>query len=284
MQSEMMKRASELLADGTVVRVLGWKNGEFVYDPTPAVFDSAEALEKDFVYHDFCGSNLSKYLIKLSKLDGKTLVFLKPCDSYSFNQLLTEHRIKRENVYIIGIPCDGKLDAEKVRDAGAEGILGITTDGDTVKVDTMYGEVSVAKKDCLLERCEVCKSHKVVVYDEMLGENGEENPESGRFDMVEKLEAMTCVCSVGLDMIAIPGKTKATTISGIIADEMAIGMVNQKTTAVRVIPVVGKDVGDMAEFGGLLGYAPIMPVNEFDCSAFVNRKGRIPAPVHSFKN
>ena len=284
MQSEMMKRASELLADGTVVRVLGWKNGEFVYDPTPAVFDSAEALEKDFVYHDFCGSNLSKYLIKLSKLDGKTLVFLKPCDSYSFNQLLTEHRIKRENVYIIGIPCDGKLDAEKVRDAGAEGILGITTDGDTVKVDTMYGEVSVAKKDCLLERCEVCKSHKVVVYDEMLGENGEENPESGRFDMVEKLEAMTCVCSVGLDMIAIPGNTKATTISGIIADEMAIGMVNQKTTAVRVIPVVGKDVGDMAEFGGLLGYAPIMPVNEFDCSAFVNRKGRIPAPIHSFKN
>ena len=87
---------------------------------------------------------------------------------------------------------------------------------------------------------------------------------------IEKLEAMTCVCSVGLDMIAIPGKTKATTISGIIADEMAIGMVNQKTTAVRVIPVVGKDVGDMAEFGGLLGYAPIMPVNEFDCSAFVN--------------
>ncbi|MGN0333207.1 MAG: PFL family protein [Lachnospiraceae bacterium] len=101
---------------------------------------------------------------------------------------------------------------------------------------------------------------------------------------LEKLEAMTCVCSVGLDMIAIPGKTKASTISGIIADEMAIGMVNQKTTAVRLIPVIGKDVGDTAEFGGLLGYAPIMPVNEFDCSAFINRKGRIPAPIHSFKN
>ncbi len=101
---------------------------------------------------------------------------------------------------------------------------------------------------------------------------------------LEKLEAMTCVCSVGLDMIAIPGKTKATTISGIIADEMAIGMVNQKTTAVRLIPVIGKDVGETAEFGGLLGYAPIIPVNEFDCSAFVNRKGRIPAPIHSFKN
>lgn len=101
---------------------------------------------------------------------------------------------------------------------------------------------------------------------------------------IEKLEAMTCVCSVGLDMIAIPGDTKATTISGIIADEMAIGMVNQKTTAVRVIPVVGKGVGEIVEFGGLLGSAPIMPVNQFSCDAFVNRKGRIPAPIHSFKN
>ncbi len=101
---------------------------------------------------------------------------------------------------------------------------------------------------------------------------------------LEKLEAMTCVCSVGLDMIAIPGNTKATTISGIIADEMAIGMVNQKTTAVRIIPVIGKAVGETVEFGGLLGYAPIMPVNSFSCDAFVNRGGRIPAPIHSFKN
>ena len=101
---------------------------------------------------------------------------------------------------------------------------------------------------------------------------------------LEKLEAMTCVCSVGLDMIAIPGDTKATTISGIIADEMAIGMINQKTTAVRLIPVIGKGVGEIVEFGGLLGYAPVMPVNQFSCDAFVNRKGRIPAPVHSFKN
>ena len=101
---------------------------------------------------------------------------------------------------------------------------------------------------------------------------------------LEKLEAMTCVCSVGLDMIAIPGDTKATTISGIIADEMAIGMINQKTTAVRLIPAIGKKVGDKVEFGGLFGYAPIMPVNQISCDAFVNRKGRIPAPVHSFKN
>ena len=101
---------------------------------------------------------------------------------------------------------------------------------------------------------------------------------------IEKLEAMTCVCSVGLDMIAIPGDTPATTISGMIADEAAIGMINQKTTAVRVIPAAGKKVGDIVDFGGLLGYAPIMPVNTFACDAFVNRVGRIPAPVHSFKN
>ena len=101
---------------------------------------------------------------------------------------------------------------------------------------------------------------------------------------LEKLEAMTCVCSVGMDMIAIPGDTKATTISGMIADEMAIGMINQKTTAVRLIPVIGKTVGDTVEFGGLLGYAPVMPVNKFGCEAFVNRGGRIPAPIHSFKN
>ena len=101
---------------------------------------------------------------------------------------------------------------------------------------------------------------------------------------IEKLEAMTCVCSVGLDMIAIPGDTPATTIAGIIADESAIGMINQKTTAVRIIPVIGKSVGDTVEFGGLLGYAPIMPVNTFNCDRLVNRGGRIPAPIHSFKN
>ncbi len=101
---------------------------------------------------------------------------------------------------------------------------------------------------------------------------------------LEKLEAMTCVCSVGLDMIAIPGDTKATTISGIIADEMALGMINQKTTAARLIPVIGKGVGETVEFGGLFGYAPIMKVNPYSCDAFINRGGRIPAPIHSFKN
>jgi uncharacterized protein (UPF0210 family) len=101
---------------------------------------------------------------------------------------------------------------------------------------------------------------------------------------LEKLEAMTCVCSVGIDMAAIPGDTSADTISGIILDEMAIGMINGKTTAVRVIPVIGRKIGETARFGGLLGEAPVMAVNGFSCSDFVRRGGRIPAPIHSFKN
>ena len=107
--------------------------------------------------------------------------------------------------------------------------------------------------------------------------------EAGKITL-DKLEAMTCVCSVGLDMIAIPGDTEATTISGIIADEISIGVVNNKTTAVRVIPVWGKGVGEMAEFGGLLGYAPIIPLKKESCADFINRGGRIPAPIHSLKN
>ena len=101
---------------------------------------------------------------------------------------------------------------------------------------------------------------------------------------IEKLEAMTCVCSVGLDMIAVPGTTTPATISGIIADEAAIGVINNKTTAVRIIPVIGKDVGDSIEMGGLLGTAPVMPVSRYSCEDFVARGGRIPAPIHSMKN
>ncbi len=101
---------------------------------------------------------------------------------------------------------------------------------------------------------------------------------------LDKLEAMTCVCSVGLDMIAVPGDTSAETISAIIADEAAIGMINTKTTAVRIIPVEGKGVGEEVTFGGLLGEAPIMAVNPFGSSLFINRGGRIPAPIHSLRN
>ena len=101
---------------------------------------------------------------------------------------------------------------------------------------------------------------------------------------LDKLEAMTCVCSVGLDMIAVPGSTSAETIAAIIADEAAIGMINQKTTAVRIIPAPGMEVGDTVEFGGLLGSAPVMAVHPYSSEAFIRRGGRIPAPIHSLKN
>jgi ferredoxin len=186
----MIDQAKALLADGTVTRVVGWKRGELSYDISPAVFETAEALDKAFVYDDFCGVNLSKYLIKESQKEGKTLVFLKPCDTYSFNQLVKEHRIKRDNVYIIGIPCEGKIDPERVIAAGAAGATAMTSDGKTVKAQTLYGETSVAKDDVLAERCVSCKSLKHVAYDQLLGEEGAVR-ESNRFDMVKKLESMS---------------------------------------------------------------------------------------------
>ncbi len=192
MQKMMIERAKALLADGTVTRVLGWKTGEFVYDVTPAVFETAEELEKDFVYDDFTAANVSKYLMKeTAKADGRVLAFLKPCDTYSFNQLVTEHRIKRENVYIIGIPCDGKADVEKIKAAGAVGITGIKAEGDNFAVATLYGDVTVAKRDVMAERCLSCKSKKHTAYDELLGEDGDVIADCGRFDLVEKLEQMT---------------------------------------------------------------------------------------------
>ncbi len=190
MQELMIAKAKELLGNSTVNRVLGWESGEFVYDITPAVFESAEELDARFVYNAFCGNNLSKYLIKESRKEGKILVFLKPCDTYSFNQLIKEHRILRENVYVVGIPCDGKTDGEALKAKGVRGITGIREEGDDLVVETLYGEERLARADALLERCQNCKSKKHVVYDELIGEDGEVL-DSHRFDMVEKLEAMT---------------------------------------------------------------------------------------------
>ena len=121
---ELVNRAKKLLEDGTVARVLGWKAGDLPYNLEPAYFESAESL-KDFVYNGFCGANLSKYMIEASKLEGKTLVCLKPCDTYSFNQLIKEHRVDREKAYIIGVGCKGKLDIEKIRNQGVKGIESI---------------------------------------------------------------------------------------------------------------------------------------------------------------
>ena len=190
-RAALVKRASELLSDGTADRVLGWKAGEFYYDITPAVFNSSEELEKDFVWGDFCGANFSKYLIKeTQKGEGKVLVFLKPCDTYSFNQLLTEHRFDREKVYAVGIPCDGMLDVTKIKSL-ADGISSVKSEGNTVKIETLYdGTISEKRDDLLSDRCVHCKSKKHVSYDELLGDDGDVL-DSGRFDEVEKIEKMT---------------------------------------------------------------------------------------------
>ena len=190
MQQRVKEKALELLRNGTVDRVIGWKTGEFFYDLTPAVFETAEEAEKDFVFSGFSGANLSKYAIAQSRVAGKAAIFLKPCDSYSFQQLLKEHRILRENIYIVGIACDGMLDMEKIRAAGCEGVIAVKENGEELTVETLYGDRTLTRKDCLLERCNVCKSKKVVVFDEMLGEQGEEQ-ETARFDRVAELEAMT---------------------------------------------------------------------------------------------
>ena len=190
MQDMMLARAKALLQSGDVQRVLGWQTGEFVYDVTPAAFETAEELDAKFVYNDFCGSNLSKYLVKESRKEGRVLVFLKPCDTYSFNQLIKEHRIVRENIYVIGVPCAGKTDGETLKALGLKGILGVKDAGDSFTVETLYGEKTVSKQEALPERCRSCKSHKHMVYDELLGEEGEVL-DSHRFDMVEKLESMS---------------------------------------------------------------------------------------------
>ena len=192
-RDHLIDKASELLANGTVSCVIGWGKGEFGYDVTPTIFKNADEMKAGFVYNDFCGANFAKYLVaKTQKLEGKILVFLKPCDTYSFNQLLTEHRFDREKVYAVGIPCEGMADIAKVKAIAGDGISSITSEGEDIVVTTLYGDepVKVNAKDVLLERCINCKSKKHVAYDELLGEEGEVI-ESARFDEVARIEAMT---------------------------------------------------------------------------------------------
>ncbi len=191
MQELIKAKAIELLESGAVDRVLGWKAGEFFYDLTPAVFTSAAEVERDFVYSVFSGANFSKYLIAESRKEGKVAAFLKPCDTYSFNQLLKEHRIWRDRVHVVGIACDGMCDIDKIRAAGARGVTAVERDGETLRISTLYGERTMAKADAEAERCVHCKSRKLVAYDEKLGEDGEVIADSGRFDQVAQLEAMT---------------------------------------------------------------------------------------------
>ena len=191
---ELIARAKELLAEGTVARVLGWKAGDLPYNPEAAYFETAESLD-EFVYNGFCGQNLSKMMIEASKLEGKTLVCLKPCDTYSFNQLIKEHRVDREKAYIIGVGCKGKLDVEKLRKMGIKGIQSIsgaelTDDCETLNVSTIYGDKIVAYKDAMLERCHVCKGKEHMIYDEIIGES-KDTKDADRFAEVEKIEKMS---------------------------------------------------------------------------------------------
>ena len=188
---ELILRAKQLLSEGTVQRVLGWEKGEHCYDPNPAFFETAEQLD-NFVYNGFCGANLSKYMIEAGKKEGKTLVFLKPCDTYSYNQLLSEHRVDREKAYIIGVGCKGKLSLQNIK---AEGILDIQgaeypNAAEVLTVNTLYGDVEVPYKDAMLERCHVCKGKEHKVYDELLGESSD-TLDADRFAQVEKIEAMS---------------------------------------------------------------------------------------------
>ena len=188
-ESKMLERAKALLESGEVARVIGWKKGDFCYDPSPASFESVEELN-DFVYNWFCGANLSKYLIQMSKKEGKTAVFLKPCDTYSFNQLVKEHRINRENVYVIAVECIGKLDIEKIKAQGCSFVTDVEVVEKDVKVISPLGEKVLYKPDVVLSKCAVCnKTHQVKDEEIILHERPERDV--NRFEEVEKLEAMT---------------------------------------------------------------------------------------------
>lgn len=189
----LIKRANELLSSGEVARVLGWRASDEKFNPEPAYFENEKDMES-FVYNGFCGANLSKFMIEASKKEGKTLVFLKPCDTYSFNQLIKEHRVDREKAYIIGVGCRGKLDIEKIKKAGFKGITEIegadefTTDD--LKIKTLYKDGEMKYSDALLSRCHMCKGKEHKIYDEVIGESVDTKTE-GRFDEIEKIEAMT---------------------------------------------------------------------------------------------
>jgi len=190
--TQLIDKAVSLLENGTVNAVLGWQKGEFSYDITPHLFRTIEDLKENFVFDDFCGANFSKYLIsKTDRYDGKILVFLKPCDTYSFNQLLTEHRFDREKVYAVGIPCEGMADINKVKAITGDGIINVAC-GEKITVTTLYDDkpVEINPTDVMAERCLNCKSKKHVAYDELIAQTGEVI-ESARFDEVAHLESLS---------------------------------------------------------------------------------------------
>ena len=191
-RTQLIDKAVSLLESGVVNAVLGWQKGEFSYDITPHLFKDIDELKENFVFDDFCGANFSKYLVKnTDRYDGKILVFLKPCDTYSFNQLLTEHRFDREKVYAVGIPCEGMADINKVKAITGEGIINIAC-GDKITVTTLYDDnpIEIDPAKVMAERCINCKSKKHVAFDELIGETGEVI-DNARFDEVAHLESLT---------------------------------------------------------------------------------------------
>lgn len=189
----LLNKAVSMLQKGEVSTVLGWRKGEFPYDVAPSVFTDEQDLRENFVWNDFCGANFSKYLVSKTKnLEGKLLVFLKPCDTYSFNQLLTEHRFQREKVYAVAVPCEGMADVPRVKAAAGDGIAAIDSTEDGLSVTTIYEDtpINIPYEEALSERCLNCKSKKHVAYDELLGDEGDVL-DSNRFDEVEKLESLT---------------------------------------------------------------------------------------------
>ena len=185
-------RAKELLQSGEVARIVGWKKGEFCYDVSPAFFETAEDM-KDFTYDYFCGANLSKYLIQIAKKEGKSAVFLKPCDSYSFNELVKEHRIPREKIHVIAVECRGKADVKKAERVAGEGVIAIndTADVNVLEISTRAGKTQTERRDILLTKCLSCKGKKHVVADERILLKEPVETGDDRFAGVEKLEAMT---------------------------------------------------------------------------------------------
>lgn len=190
LELKLKERAQELLDSGKVDAVIGWAKGDFIYDTTPAIFTKESGLE-NFVYNSFCGANLSKYLVSQITSDKKFAVILKPCDTYSMNQLITEHRVNRENIYIIGVGCSGHLDIEKIKAQDVSGIQSIVDNDNNIIINTIYGEKTIEKAAVLLSKCQSCKGAEHKIADEIIGEGIETPVSDDRFDMVKQLEAMT---------------------------------------------------------------------------------------------
>jgi len=192
MIDEIKEKCAALIKNGEASRVIGWEKGELPYDRTPAVFDGEKAVGR-LLYDAFCGANISKYLIAASKTGGKVIALLKPCDTYSLNQLLTENRVDRSGVYALGVGCSGMVDVEKIRDKGIKGIKDIEEIDGKLSIKTLYGDRTCDKSEVLLEKCLSCKGEKFAVSDDSVALlEGETAPSpSDRFSAVSRIEKMS---------------------------------------------------------------------------------------------